>query len=1095
MLCQTCKQDFAVGDRRRGEEYFSSDRIEIDEIGTLGAQATAVGSQDYDIYLDFSELRRGRLGVFCDCPRFEGGENCKHLWAALRKIDSEYDLATPVRSSVRLFPCRTYAWQLGRPLQTSATPRRSLITRPAQNTAEWKQQLSSLLNSSEATKRRAAKSPINLLRPTQIWFAVALSDTVDSDRFSLHLYASERNADGKWTSPPKKLSVAQAQLLGSMDATDRNLLSRLKIVRYTGSSFYRLDDVEYNAHLPETSLEEALQQLCESQKFVLSMTDEPALNAYQALEFDGPEPWRLRLLVEPENSDLAAVTPQLIRPSPTGLEVRDLREMIAVCESGAVIFDRRVGRMYASDVKLTRGCQRIENLRIPTAEIGAFLAELSQLEQLPQIALHESLSVRRQLGTPKGKLILARPEPGSNYLEAEVRMCYGSVEVTYHDAQATVWDASQNLLVDRDHAAEANLWEDLTSFRFKEYQHFLHLASLQIHKKWFVELVQQLLQKNWEIVADDRRVRNSNTINIQVRSGQDWFDVTGSVDFDGLKVELPTLLKALDRGEDRVVLDDGSQGLLPQAWLRQFETMKAVGDKTDDAIRFGKNQALVLDMLLAESEQVQVDRGYSNWCKKLLSSETIRAIKQPRGFRGELRNYQREGLAWLKFLQKCQLGGCLADDMGLGKTIQVLALLEQRRVRKIKDGEARHPSIAVVPKSLVFNWLDEAQKFSPKLRLLDFTGPQRHSLQSEFAHCDLIVTTYATLRRDIEIFSKLQFDYAILDEATAVKNQNSQASKAVRLLRAEHRLAMTGTPIENHMGDLWALFEFLNPGMLGRSTASMLQPAKEDSEKQLHALSKALRPFTLRRTKEQVLTDLPQKTEQTLHCEMNAKQKKLYTELKEHYRVSLNDKIRTSGIKRAKIHVLEALLRLRQAACDPRLIDPKQKVGGAKIELLMQQLGEVTEEGHKALVFSQFTSLLHLVEKEIKAQGWSYQYLDGKTSNRSQRVHRFQEDENCQLFLISLKAGGHGLNLTAADYVFILDPWWNPAVEAQAIDRAHRLGQQRPVTAYRLIAKGTVEDKIVALQQSKRELADAIIRADESLIRSLSMEDLQVLFE
>ncbi len=281
--------------------------------------------------------------------------------------------------------------------------------------------------------------------------------------------------------------------------------------------------------------------------------------------------------------------------------------------------------------------------------------------------------------------------------------------------------------------------------------------------------------------------------------------------------------------------------------------------------------------------------------------------------------------------------------------------------------------------------------------------------------------------------------------------------------------------------------------MLGSSTASSF--TLDDDSERIEALSKALRPFILRRTKEQVLTELPSKTEQTLYCELAPKQRKLYAELRDHYRNSLAQKVEQVGIQRAKIHVLEALLRLRQAACDPRLIDPHQKLVGSKIELLMEQLAEVLQEKHKVLVFSQFTSLLGLVRKEIESRGWSCEYLDGQTKKRDACVKRFQEDPDCRIFLISLKAGGLGLNLTAAEYVFILDPWWNPAAEAQAIDRAHRMGQTKPVMAYRMIARGTVEEKIVQLQDSKRELADAIVSANESLLRKLSMEDLQVLFD
>jgi SNF2 family DNA or RNA helicase len=412
--------------------------------------------------------------------------------------------------------------------------------------------------------------------------------------------------------------------------------------------------------------------------------------------------------------------------------------------------------------------------------------------------------------------------------------------------------------------------------------------------------------------------------------------------------------------------------------------------------------------------------------------------------------------------------------------------------------ESRKPSIVVVPKSLVGNWIEEAARFSPKLRVFNYTGTDRRARyldehkQGRQPH--LLITTYGTLRNDTRMLSENEFDYVILDEAQAIKNPNSLSSKAARLLKGDHRLAMTGTPVENHLGDLWSLFDFLNPGMLNGGMTSRLPQLDDDEDrKRIEQIGNSLRPFILRRTKQQVLKDLPDKVEQTLACDMSKPQRKLYDELREHYRVHLSKKVEELGLKRSKIHVLEALLRLRQASCDPRLVKPDCKVRGAKIDLLLEQLSEIIGEGHKALVFSQFTSLLSLLRDDIESRGWNYEYLDGKTRKRADRVKRFQTDDECQLFLISLKAGGTGLNLTAAQYVFILDPWWNPAVEAQAIDRAHRIGQTNSVNAYRLICSDTVEEKIVALQTSKRELADAIISQDKSLISDLTADDLQAL--
>jgi SNF2 family DNA or RNA helicase len=418
--------------------------------------------------------------------------------------------------------------------------------------------------------------------------------------------------------------------------------------------------------------------------------------------------------------------------------------------------------------------------------------------------------------------------------------------------------------------------------------------------------------------------------------------------------------------------------------------------------------------------------------------------------------------------------------------------LDARRLPRNRARGKHQPSLAVLPRSLVFNWMEEARRFAPELTVLDATGAARDLGQVD--GFDLVLATYGTLRRDIAVLKDVEFDYVILDEAQAVKNPATAASKSVRLLNGRHRLALSGTPIENHLGELWSLIEFLNPGFLGSAAAfkaaAIGRPQAEPED--LAILARAVRPFILRRTKEQVAPELPERSEQTIQCELEGPQRKLYEQLRAHYRQSLLARISKSGINKSKIQVLEALLRLRQAACHPALVDEARRGdSSAKLDVLVPRLAEVVAEGHKALVFSQFTSFLALVRARLDAEGITYEYLDGQTRERAIPVARFQEDPSCPVFLISLKAGGLGLNLTAAEYVFLLDPWWNPAVEAQAIDRAHRIGQERHVFAYRLIAKDTVEEKVAELQQSKRDLADAILSADAGLIRDLKAEDVE----
>jgi SNF2 family DNA or RNA helicase len=527
---------------------------------------------------------------------------------------------------------------------------------------------------------------------------------------------------------------------------------------------------------------------------------------------------------------------------------------------------------------------------------------------------------------------------------------------------------------------------------------------------------------------------------------------------------------------------------LPGDWLSRWGVLGDVAGAQGETLRFRRNELPLLAAIAENAPELDYDATFERLTDELVNGQAPAPLDPPAGFAGELRGYQREGLGWLCWLERMGLGGCLADDMGLGKTVQVLALLARKR-------KATTPSLVVAPRSVLFNWANEAARFAPKLRVRTHWGAERAPAADGFGDCDVVLTTYGTLCRDIEALAAQPFRFVVLDEAQAVKNAESRAARSVRLLRAEHRLALSGTPIENHLGELFSLFDFLNPGMLGR--AKQLKQAVMKSRlldaSSASLLSRAVKPFVLRRTKGEVARDLPERTEQTLYVELSPKEREKYDELLAYYRASFAKKVETTGPERTT-HVLAALLRLRQAACHVGLLDSKRtEESSAKLEVLFAQLEQVFEGGHKALVFSQFTSLLAIVRRELDARGVVYEYLDGKTQDRMARVERFQNDPACRTFLISLKAGGVGLNLTAADYVFILDPWWNPAVEAQAIDRTHRIGQTKRVVAYRLLARGTVEEKVEELKQRKRDLVRAVLGDDAGFGGKLSRDDLELL--
>ena len=542
-----------------------------------------------------------------------------------------------------------------------------------------------------------------------------------------------------------------------------------------------------------------------------------------------------------------------------------------------------------------------------------------------------------------------------------------------------------------------------------------------------------------------------------------------------------------------VRLGDGSIGLLPEEWIgRHFPALElALKDKASKGLRFRSSQALVLDSLLEEKAAEFDDSRFTELTRALKDFSGVKKMPVPAPFKGQLRPYQQEALGWFAFLKQFGFGGILADDMGLGKTVQVLAML----AGEVRD--ATGPSLIVAPTSLMFNWQREAERFVPDLRVVLYCGARRSCMTGGFEDADIILTTYAILRRDIAILKEQRFNYIILDESQVIKNARSITAKAVKILNGKHRLCLTGTPLENHIGELWAQMEFLNPGLLGSPRffdAQFIRPVADSDDEALGLLKRTIRPFILRRTKEAVARELPEKVEQIVLCRMTDGQARLYDKLREHYRVSVMGDM-PGGANDVRFKMLEGLLRLRQAAAHPGLLG-EEGAGSGKLDELIFLLDKVVSEGHKALIFSQFTSMLTLIREAVSKMCMDYEYLDGKTpgAEREKKVRRFQSDEGVRLFLISLKAGGVGLNLTAADYVFLVDPWWNPAVELQAVDRTHRIGQNKKVFTYRLISEGTVEEKVMALQDRKRKLVGEFLSGHQDMLKKLSSDDIAFLF-
>ena len=632
---------------------------------------------------------------------------------------------------------------------------------------------------------------------------------------------------------------------------------------------------------------------------------------------------------------------------------------------------------------------------------------------------------------------------------------------------------------------------------------------------------QRLRQAGWEIEFDSEFRHHALQVDAWeaelVSAGQGWFSLDMGVVVDGERVPLAPLLASLFQRDTRWLetaellgipddelielrTPDNKRLRVPAARLKPIAaTLVDLFDGFDGGqrLRISRFDAQRLKALHDTSRwQFRGQEEIMALADRLQAARGVLPVAPPSGLGLELRGYQKEGVAWLQFLREHGLSGILADDMGLGKTAQALAhlLLEK------EAGRLDRPALIVLPTSLVFNWMNEAARFAPTLSLLALQGGDRKSRFEEIPQHDVVLTTYPLLWRDAEVLTRFKYHLLILDEAQTVKNSRSQGAEVVRRVDARHRLCLTGTPLETHLGELWSQFDFLLPGFLGDNNTFTkywrVPIEKQGDVPRRDLLARRIRPFILRRRKEEVAPELPPKTIILRKVELTGGQRDLYEAVRASMDVMVREEIASKGFGRSQIVILDALLKLRQVCCDPRLVKVPiaQKVKErAKLELLMTMLPELVDEGRKILVFSQFTGMLALIEQATRRAGIDYALLTGDTQDRESQVHRFQSGE-VPVFLVSLKAGGVGLNLTAADTVIHFDPWWNPAVENQATDRAHRIGQDKSVFVYKLIVAGSIEEKILALQERKAELADGILSADSNTVLKFGEDDLAALF-
>lgn len=688
------------------------------------------------------------------------------------------------------------------------------------------------------------------------------------------------------------------------------------------------------------------------------------------------------------------------------------------------------------------------------------------------------------------------------YITFKIAVKYPNQLVAVQSSEI-LFNKETNSYQERNQAVEDNFMEEFRLLHpaFQTQDELFYLTPEELFENhWMLHSIERMKQLGITVFgANDLKSfkfnLNKAVIRVNLKSDIDWFDIEIDISFGNQKVSIKELQKAFLKKSNYVTLGDGTLGILPEEWMKKFANYFKTGEIKKNGVQISNYQFGIIDELYHELETKPtfLEELY-NKKMRLQNISEIEPIAIPKGIKAKLRDYQHHGLNWLAFLDKNQLGGCLADDMGLGKTLQTITFLQYLKVCNSKC----LPSLIIAPTSLIFNWKNEIEKFCPTLKLLVFTGANRIENKDNFNKFDLIISTYGSLLNDVEFLKDFKFNYVILDESQAIKNPNSKRYKAVRLLHSYNKIALTGTPIENNTFDLYAQLNFLNPGLLGNMThfknnfSDAIDKEKDVDASQL--LGKIIAPFMLRRTKEQVATELPEKTESIIFCEMEKEQRKVYDAFKNKYRDYLLNKIDENGVEKSQMYILDGLTKLRQICNSTALIPTEEDFGNysVKLETLIENIKEKTGN-HKILVFSQFVKMLQIVKTRLEEEHIQYEYLDGQTTNRQDRVENFQNNKAVRVFLISLKAGGTGLNLTEADYVFIIDPWWNPAVENQAIDRCYRIGQTKKVMAYRMICKDTIEEKIVSLQQKKKKVASSIISIDDEK-KSFDINEVKELF-
>jgi superfamily II DNA or RNA helicase len=1076
--------------RTRGRDYVRQGRISLLHCGTTGVEAQVKGAERYTVRLGY----KGNAVVFvCNCP---AGKDvvCEHVWATVLEADQK-EMARPFRVGLaKALSGAVDSAQNQSSDEFLRVPEPLAIAAPAPEVepqrvfGRWARLL-------------GAPAPPHVL-PTNVqgedWYLL-----------DAHLQAAT------------PYHVPDAKLI--LQIGKRNFLKRGGLGKPTGlgrpptgsrpegieGTLWDLANSSSNGSvaLGRDFARQVLPELAQLGR--LGLIANWKATEVVPLSWGGGAPWHVVLDVREIGQDeQLLVEGTLERDGETGREVSNLSRVTPLPVDLLLVGDRLYQLKRGHDSWLRELVT--SSLPVGRNELREIAKELAHRPHAPRFRDLSLTGWVPERIPPRPRLRLRVPGKHQRQLTGTLSFMYGDREL----GEAPQSLATADRLIERDLEKEALLMEALRGFDVSighgpETSIQAYAVSLDIHR--LPQIAASLAEAGFLVEVEGKPYRPMRPWHPFVESDQDWFELKGDVEFEGEMLGMPELLRAVRERQHWVRLKDGSVGFLPEAWVESLATLADWMPPKAQQLRFHMSHTKLVEGALGSGVELRTDAGFEAMKARFERFERISPLKKPKGFSGELREYQELALGWLQALDELGFGGCLADDMGLGKTVVVLAWLLRCSARqdkaRVRPGE-RSPSLVVVPKSLLFNWQRECERFAPKLRMLVHHGKEREPPGAHFREFDVVLTSYGTLRRDVQALAGVAFDTIVLDEAHSIKNAWTNAHQAARALTSRRRLALTGTPIENHLGELWNLMSFLNPEVfaaLGHLQKAFEQRRPSETALDL-VLKRTLGPFILRRTKAEVAKDLPPRTEKTLHVTLSKDERKLYDDLAQFYRRRIIERkaqtsrfgARGKGTDNARqtAEALEALLRLRQAACHPGLLDETRKdQPSAKLDLLLEQLEALRGGGHKALVFSQFTKLLALVKPRLEEAGIAYSYLDGQTNHRDVVVDTFQNDPNIGVFLISLKAGGVGLNLVAADYVFLLDPWWNPASEAQAIDRAHRIGQTKSVIAYRLLTQGTIEEKVAKLQDEKRELANALFADNASFAAKFTREDLEALLE